>query len=326
MRVNIDTGSRLHFGLLCPAANQRWYYGGIGVMINEPGCHLSLSIAQAQHDDQLNVAPEIKPRIESLLSEYRSTSQHSLPAVCVEIQQDIPLHSGLGTGTQLTLALAAGCRVLSGQGISRDITGIARQFGRSRRSAIGTMGFASGGFLVDYGRTEDRVERLTFPECWRFVLIRPRQFAGLSGETEETFFGDRKPLDREMLAKLVHQIENNILPAIESQNFSQFTTALQIYGDLAGADFAEEQGGLFSSPVIRTVLENLKPITEFTAVQSSWGPTVCLPAESETEAEQLVSHLRSIVDENSVDLLITTARNQGASIRTDGDIVQRALG
>lgn len=326
MQVKIDTGSRLHFGLLCPSPNQRWFYGGIGLMIDEPGCHLSLSVLNRGEDDQLEVETELKPRIERLLNDFRSGSDSVLPALSVKTHQDIPLHSGLGTGTQLTLAVAAGCRVLSGQGISRDITGIARQFGRSRRSAIGTMGFASGGFLVDYGRTEDRVERIEFPNSWRFVLIRPRQFSGLSGDSEETFFGDRKPLHQDMLTKLVQQIEVNIVPAIESQDFSQFADGLQIYGDLAGADFADKQGGLFSSPVVRTVLEDLKPLTAFTAVQSSWGPTVCLPAESEAKAQQLVSHLRSVVDENSADLLITAARNQGASIRTDGDIVQRALG
>lgn len=326
MRVEIDTGSRLHFGLLCPSPDQRWYYGGIGMMIQDPGCRLSLSTLQGETSDRLDVDADVMSRIAKFLSDYRATEQVNLPAVCVKSHRDIALHSGLGTGTQLTLALAAGCRVLSGQGISRDVSGMARQFGRSRRSAVGTMGFISGGMLIDYGRWEDRVERISFPDEWRLVLIRPRQSAGLSGDSEETFFGERKPLSRSTLSELVQRIQSQIVPAIECKDFAAFASGLQAYGDLAGADFAEMQGGLFSNAIIRDVLKQLKSLTEFAAVQSSWGPTVCLPAESTDDAEDLVTRLRSIVDDSIAEVLVTAARNQGASIRTDGDIVQRALG
>lgn len=326
MRVEIETGSRLHFGLLCPSPNQRWYYGGIGMMIQDPGCRLSLSTMTGEASDCLDVDASVSSRIETFLADYRASGQAVLPAICVKSHREIPLHSGLGTGTQLALALATGCRVLSGQGLSRDISGIARQFGRSRRSAVGTMGYTSGGLLIDYGRWEDRVERITFPEQWRLVLIRPRQSAGLSGDSEETFFGDRKPLTQSTLSELVRQIEQQIVPAVEASQFAEFATGLQAYGDLAGADFADKQGGLFSSAVMRDVLCQLKSLTEFTAVQSSWGPTVCLPAESESDAQDLVSHLRSIVDDTVAEIMVTSARNQGACIRTDGDIIQRALG
>ena len=330
MRVEIETGSRLHFGLLCPTPDQRWYYGGLGMMIQNPGCRLSLSIKSAEKDDvgadQLDVDVGVRIRVAKFLADYRATGQFDLPPVVVKSHRQVALHSGLGTGTQLTLALAAGCRILSGQGISRDVSGIARQFGRSRRSAVGTMGFASGGFLVDYGRWEDRVERIEFPEEWQLVLIRPRQAAGLSGDSEETFFGDRKPLTQTTLAELVNLIQQQIVPAIEAKYFAEFAAGLQAYGDLAGADFAAMQGGLFSSAVMRDVLRQLKSLTEFTAVQSSWGPTVCLPIESKLEAQNLVGKLRSIVDDSVAEILVSCVRNQGASIRTDGDIIQRALG
>lgn len=330
MRVEIETGSRLHFGLLCPTPDQRWYYGGLGMMIQDPGCRLSLSTKAVEGTDvgadHLDVDASVRPRIAKFLADYRASGHIHLPPVIVKSHRDVALHSGLGTGTQLTLALAAGCRVLSGQGISRDVSEMARQFGRSRRSAIGTMGFMSGGLLVDYGRWEDRVERIEFPEDWRLVLIRPRQSAGLSGDSEETFFGDRKPLTQATLSELVSQIEHQIVPAIESKNFAEFAAGLQAYGDLAGADFAAMQGGLFSSAVMRDVLRQLKSLTEFTAVQSSWGPTVCLPTESMFQAQNLVSQLNSIVDDSVAEILVTSARNQGASIRSGGDIIQRALG
>ena len=331
MRVEIQTGSRLHFGLLCPSSNQRWYYGGIGMMIQDPGCRLSIATLPGQVLDRLCVAADVSARVEKFLADFRAAAAlHPagvvLPAVSVTSDGDVALHSGLGTGTQLTLALAAGCRVLSGQGISADVSEMARQFGRRRRSAVGTMGFARGGLLVDYGRWEDRVERIHFPEQWRLVLIRPRQFAGLSGDSEETFFGDRKPLNQSTLFQLVEQIEEQIVPAIQSCQFEKFATALQVYGDIAGADFAEIQGGLFSSSVVRRVLKELESFTTFTAVQSSWGPTVCLPVESDHAAQDLVHHLHPIVDDSVAEVLVTSARNEGASIRTDSDFSQRALG
>lgn len=326
MRVNVETGSRLHFGLLCPAPEQRWHYGGIGLMIKDPGCQLSLATRQDGSSDQLHVDAAIHDRIQTFLEHYRNSAASKLPPVKVTSHRPIPLHSGLGTGTQLTLALAAGCRVLSGQGISRDITAMARQYGRSRRSAVGTMGFVKGGFQIDYGRYEDRVDRVEFPEAWRLVLIRPKQTAGLSGESEESFFGTRKPLSQTTLQQLVHLIEKRIVPSLESCQFDEFASGLQEYGDLAGADFAEEQGGLFSSPAVRDILNQLESELPVTAVQSSWGPTVCLPTDSETTARQLVHQLEAIIGDSPIELLITSARNEGATIRSDGDIVQRALG
>src|SRR5215475_8994487 len=53
----------------------------------------------------------------------------------VEIAEAIPDHSGLGSGTQLALALAAAIRTLHHMPL--DIAGDAFRLGRGRRSGVG---------------------------------------------------------------------------------------------------------------------------------------------------------------------------------------------
>ncbi len=92
----------------------------------------------------------------------------------VVVTKAIPEHAGLGSGTQL--ALAVGCAFAKVFGLAlapRDIAGI---LDRGGRSGIGIGAFERGGFLVDGGRGAGDApppitSRIEFPEDWRVVLI-----------------------------------------------------------------------------------------------------------------------------------------------------------
>src|SRR6201999_4402051 len=95
----------------------------------------------------------------------------------IDVHRALPAHSGLGSGTQLALAIARAIAEI--YEIDADPPALARAVGRAQRSAIGTWTFAGGGLVVEGGRRRDRDEsgpliaRLAFPESWRCVVAVP---------------------------------------------------------------------------------------------------------------------------------------------------------
>ncbi len=134
-QVTISTGARLHFGPLSFRPESGRHFGGIGVMIDQPGFVIHLT--QAERDDIVGESL-IPRRTWTLLERYRSTvtRDRQPPAVRVNITAEIPEHQGLGSGTQLGLALARGLSWLAGEE-NVDVQTLALRVGAGpgRRSA-----------------------------------------------------------------------------------------------------------------------------------------------------------------------------------------------
>ena len=89
----------------------------------------------------------------------------------MHVAKAIPAHAGLGSGTQLAVAIGAG--LLKLEGLSRASAELGETAERGARSAIGMAAFEAGGFIVDGGRGPRRAPaarpplRVPFPESWR---------------------------------------------------------------------------------------------------------------------------------------------------------------
>jgi predicted sugar kinase len=198
-------------------------------------------------------------------------------------------------------------------------TQLARQLGRSRRSAIGTVGFDRGGFLFDHGtgansQTEHSYDRVLFPDKWRMVLITPQTEAGLSGSQEEAYFDKPRFMAADVVEQQVSLIRNDILPSLLQQDLPAFRTALETYGRIIGEYFAPEQGGVFSSQQVQKLADWLKTKDVTGIVQSSWGPTVCIPAESDEAALDLQQLISQAPDADQFSVRIASGMNSGATI------------
>jgi len=179
--VHVTAPSRLHFGLWSLGGGERRQFGGVGAMIERP--ELSLSIISAP---ELSAAGDSAER--ALASARRWAEFHRLPPPrCrIEISTMIPRHAGLGSGTQLGLAVAAGLNAFCGLP-SQTPQELALSVGRGLRSAVGTYGFVFGGLIVEQGKLPNEPIspldcRINMPGAWRLFLVRPRGLAGLAGE------------------------------------------------------------------------------------------------------------------------------------------------
>lgn len=314
-QVSVTAGSRLHFGLVCAPPGSPWHYGGIGMMLQQPAWQLQICTGEDVTTDCLQTSPAAAERVLGLLQEFRRLDP-GLPPVLVRTHGEVPFHAGLGAGTQLTLALGTAFLLLTGQPRPSSTADLAIRLGRRRRSAIGTYGFDHGGFIVDRGRSGGELTRVGFPEDWRMVLLTPTASAGLSGSSEETFFGQRSSLPDTTVRLLANMIETEIVPALHNADLPAFRAALAAYGQQVGQYFAQAQGGIFAHPVIRQLVDQLEQQHISGAVQSSWGPTVAIPVQSHQAAVQLQAQVRNFLSAADLQVTICQALNCGASIRT----------
>jgi beta-ribofuranosylaminobenzene 5'-phosphate synthase len=331
--IRVRAPSRLHFGLLGgalgPSEEDRFWpdrlgepvlparqFGSVGLMIEEPGVHLSLAPSA--------MWSARGPLAERALAFARRVAT-ALPLTLVPhelvIDRAGPEHVGLGTGTQLGLAVARGITLAAGLP-DLDAIELARLSGRGQRSALGTHGFAQGGFLVDGGkRSTDEVApllvRCPLPEAWRVVLAIPAVEPGLYGNAEQLAFASLAerghPLMRtDALCRLVLL---GMLPALRERDLQAFGEALHDFNARVGEMFASIQGDIYTHPRIAELVTFMRQQHVPGVGQSSWGPTVFAIVGDEEEARHLKGRIEAF---SGMPVLLTRASNQGAVVSEEG--------
>ncbi|QDV46460.1 homoserine kinase [Stieleria neptunia] len=311
-RIRIETGARLHFGLLDTSPP----FGGLGVMIDRPATIVELSAA-----DQWTVASAFQKRACPIAKRLcQAIGQTSLPAVAIDVVSAAPPHRGFGSGTQLSLAIAEGLRQFTGQDIS-DETLAAEIADRGKRSAVGVHGFFNGGMIFETG-DEDRQtlnpirQRLELPDRWRLLTLSPATIAEtVSGQHESDHFArlqskpHRSAVNR-IGDELQRHIVDEILPAARAGHFTDFAHAIETYNHTSGTLFAEAQGGPYNGRWVTELIASLRNAGAIGVGQSSWGPGVFAWCEDESAANALAEQFAS----PSIDIQIARIKHTGRTV------------
>ena len=310
----VETGSRLHFGLIDPAGSSGRLYAGAGVMVENPGIRLEAELAEG--GDRVTADGPIAARVEDFLNRFRKSTGCDA-FFNIEISSCPADHLGLGTGTQLGMAIASACSNLLG--LDGGIEAIAGRTGRGRRSAIGVHGFDRGGFLIDDGKTDERGlsalrTRIELPQAWRFLLVITPGHRGLSGQKEADCFKHLEAVPSQTVDRLEDLLKNVLVPAAEEDDWPAFSRALHEFGLLAGVPFQEAQGGPFSTLLAGEVAQHLRQAGIEGVGQSSWGPTLYALLPNQQEAETAVAELRSRFGLGEQEVQLTQPRNRGAAV------------
>lgn len=308
--VLVTTGSRLHFGLLRFGHPGERQFGGLGMMVDRPATKLRVSLT-----DRLRASG---PDSERALSAARAWSRSGGTCREVGAQIDVieapPPHTGLGSGTQLALAVGLALDHLHGR--SSPIESLAKRLGRTRRSSVGAFGFAHGGLIYEQGKLQGEDlgllrKPIPLPEQWRIVLVRPKGMSGVSGEAELRAFRDLPPSDPAITERLIDLAERSILPAAESGDLDVFGERLTEYNRLAGSFYESIQGGPYLNREVEALVDRLIAAGAKGAGQSSWGPTVFAIAPGEPSAKQVLL-TSGIAGDSRYEALIVPPRNGGA--------------
>jgi beta-ribofuranosylaminobenzene 5'-phosphate synthase len=300
--LRLQTPSRLHLGIFdLPGGG----YGGIGLAIANPGVRLA-----ACPDEALSATGPQSERVlqaaEAVRRAYRVTAGAAL-----EVDAAIPVHVGLGSGTQLSLATAALLARL--WDIEAPLPALLQVVGRGARSRIGLEAFRVGGFVAHAtwrsgAGPGTRVRHV--PAAWRFVVAVPGGARGLSGEAEANAFAALGPMPAGTQQKALRLVEEALLPAVEEGDVRWFGGALTELQSIVGAHFAPVQGGRFAHPHGERIAAVLLDAGAAGVGQSSWGPAICGVAGSQAEAEQLATALAPLKEELQA-CWITPADNRG---------------
>ncbi len=320
MGVKIQTGSRLHFGLLAHRPQVGRHFGGVGLMIDSPG--VKLSVTPSQSDEIIGPASTLE-RVQNIIAKFRrqTSKERQTPPCRVEIHRVIPAHQGLGSGTQLALAVGKALAVAAGEA-EIPILELARRVGRGKRSALGIHGFQRGGFLVDGGkRNLEEVGTLVwqrdFPADWRVVLVRPAENAGLSGTDEVAAFQHLAGMPGAMTDRLCRLVLMELLPAILEKDFRGVCEAISEYGLQVGTYFEPIQGGKLASEPMEHLAGWLRNRGHLGVGQSSWGPTIFVLQASQSAAELLVRELQQDSPWADCTFQIASPYNRGAVLEME---------
>ncbi len=329
--IEVRTCARLHLGLLDNNGGQGRLYGSIGLAVDRPRLLL-----RAEKADRLSVEGLETDRV--LMYAQRFIKRYGVPkGAYLNLLSAIPAHVGLGSGTQIALAVGTALARLADLKISTQEIAIAT--GRGARSGVGIAVFARGGFVVDGGRRivsdgndslvehkpdarfeNGRIPPVLFrhpvPRDWFFVTAIPDAHKGFSGEKEDSAFRQLPPAPASVVEKVTRLVLMKMLPALIEEdiiNFGQAVTGIQ---HLVGDFFASVQGGRFSNPVSEKLISFLLDQGAVGAGQSSWGPAVYGIVKSKDQALRLSKQTQDFLDQlGGGQVFCMSPHNRGAEVR-----------
>jgi beta-RFAP synthase len=310
--VRVVAPARLHLGFLDLNGSLGRMFGSIGLAIDTPQTIVTVQRSRSFSGQ----GPDHERAIKTLRSFARSFALEG--SYDVRISAAIPPHAGLGSGTQL--ALAVGAALMALEGIDADPLRLGESMNRGARSAIGMAAFERGGFIVDAGRgTHDSsppvVVQTAFPAAWRALLIMDNRTAGVHGDAESEAFAALPPMPEATAAHVCRLVLLQLVPGLMETDIAAFGAALTEIQRIVGEHFAGAQGGSpWSSPAVGRVIEKLRAEGAYGIGQSSWGPTGFAFAPTQEIAARLYDSCIGAARAEGLEILIAEGRNRGASI------------
>lgn len=326
-RVVVEAPSRLHLTLIDMNGSLGRVDGGVGITLASPATLLE---AHAHDEIQVKGGDEAsRERVRRVAEEVKKSLSYPRGAA-ITLHRTIPGHTGLGSGTSLSLATAAALYRLAGR--DEAVTTLAQVTGRGGTSGIGTAAFEHGGFLIDGGhsfgaggvKTDFRPSaasrginpapltvRHPFPGDWKILLVIPQIPAGASGREEVDIFRTSCPVPLCEVQEICHTVLMKMLPALVEHDLDRFGSAVNRVQEIGfkRVEIARQ------ASVIPRLLSSLRDAGAAGAGMSSFGPTVF--AITDTGFDDLERAARTVLGPTGGDVLLTTGRNSGALIRQE---------
>ncbi|MCW3996540.1 MAG: kinase [Candidatus Bathyarchaeota archaeon] len=314
MKVTVKTPARLHLGLIDMNGDLGRMFGGLGVGIDRPNVKI-----EAQSAEQLTITGQDPELVRSLVQRF-SEAYRIQPKAYINVKEAIPAHMGLGSGTQLSLAVATALAKL--HNLHATVCELAVAMGRAKRTAVGTTIFSCGGFVVDGGKNlrnpnvfPPLIYRQPFPSKWRFVVMVPNFNKGLSNSEENHAFNKLSTMPADDVGQICRLTMLKLLPALAEQDIEAFGEALTKIQILTGNHFAQAQGGTYSCSAAAECIEFMKQAGASGVGQSSWGPALYAVVKRE-DANHLLSKVKAYLSEGvGGAAFIAKANNRGATIK-----------
>jgi len=333
-RVTVNAFARLHMGFIDLNGSLGKRFGSLGVGLDAPDTLVELAIGKdvfglgpepshvARHKQRLlqHLQEQCRRMALTEASPYADGGRipdAGIPDISIKVHREIPRHFGLGSGTQMALAIGEGLNQLFD--VTLSPSEIAAVTARGQRSGIGIGTFAAGGFVIDDGRRAETIvpeiiAQHAFPEAWRILLIFDHQHVGVHGDQERAAFAALPDADLAATNQINQLVMAQALPAIRAQDLKKFGDVVAVLQAYTGDYFAPAQGGRYASDAVAAVLKTLMQVGVHCVGQSSWGPTGFAVFESQAAVDAQLDQLKKHFPAEHLTFQICAARNQGACV------------
>lgn len=342
-KVTVTTTARLHMGFVDMNGSQGRLFGSLGLSLSAPTTELTI-----YKNEKMLIAGKNCVYVAKIVENIKNKLKIN-ENFLVEIRKTIPEHAGLGSGTQMALAISSGINALCNLKLIN--AQLATLTSRGNRSGVGIGTFEHGGLVLDGGRkvqpqhkvqaennnqdlanqsirvfptqeltnkTPPIIARHDFPQDWPILLIVDNDDQGVFGDAELRAFESLKPADLATAQALSQTMLMQALPAIVERDYVQFSKAIHALQLATGDYFSAAQGGRYKSGKVAEILMYIKAQGILCAGQSSWGPTGFAIFENEARANKILNQLQQQFSKfNQVHFQLVRAKNTGALIQLD---------
>lgn len=324
MKVYVKTPCRLHFSLIDMSGSVGRVDGGVGLALNHPNVAL-----EAQPNATLRVEGSMPSKVKALVKRFMKHFNLK-QGVRVNLKSTIPSHVGLGSTTQLSMAIASALAELFN--VERDINYLARVMGRGGTSGIGVAAFHRGGFLLDGGHPYMKkggkrrflpshaskappppiLLRYDFPEDWMFVIALPNLPKGLHGPREVEVFQSKCPIPDVEVGKVCRLILMKMLPALKEQDIEEFGSSLTQLQKVGFAAATKD----FMHPTVKSCVKLMLKLGAYGAGQSSFGPNAYALVSGVSQARKIMGVVNEFLQRTGGgEAFYTSANNRGATLK-----------
>ncbi|MCK4687658.1 MAG: hypothetical protein KAT66_05985, partial [Candidatus Lokiarchaeota archaeon] len=301
--IKITTPCRIHLSLIDENGYTGRVDGGIGLMLDRPNVILEVSNSADEfkiechryYRESVHVINEKASRIFKAFN-INNKNYH------FKLKRYYPSHVGLGSKTQLSLAIAFAITRLKGLN-NISLQELTKLVERGGTSGIGWRGFETGGFILDggheFGKGKEKetflpssastsanpaltISRYNIPNNWRFVLVIPNVKKGAFGDEEVSIFKNHAPIPRNEVNEVSHQIIMKILPALIKNDLKCFGEGLK---RIQSIGFKKIEISL-QHDIVKDLLKFFDEYGLKAYGMSSFGPSVIGIVETDYEAEE----------------------------------------
>ncbi|MEM1845437.1 MAG: hypothetical protein QW558_01905 [Desulfurococcaceae archaeon] len=323
VNIFIKTPSRLHLGFY-NFNRENIAYGGIGLAIDNPNIELIIS-----KNNRLEIVNETNIELNDVVEKTVNTLEIS--GFKLIVKSAIPRHIGLGSTTQLLLAISYGLSKL--YGLKYSVRELAVKLGRGYVSGIGISVFEKGGLIIDSGRRLDNnilrevetihdlplpIARYSLPRKWFFILITPRVSKRISDEFEKQFLEKPFKIDDNLQCKLYATLLLELIPSVIRRDIVGFGKALSKIQYITGEYFSKYQYGLFCCRESEEAVNIMLSKGVYGVGQSSWGPTVYGLVDNYSRALKILRETLNELERRGIDVeysFISRPLNRGFRVK-----------
>jgi len=334
MKVQITTPSRIHATLIDLNGSLGRIDGSIGITLANPNWKI-LFETLTKNQLVINVPRQVEGNyidllVNDILKQFKLDPLKA--PIKITVQETIPRHVGLGSKTQLALALADGISrllKLEGTPLSKEI--LASVVNRGGTSGIGVTSYFVGGLIVDggheFGTGKEKnaflpssassaspapvIFREEMPDDWRVIVAIPKLQKGAHDAEEVNVFKNFCPVPLIEVEKLSHIILMKLLPAIKKRKFHEICESINFFQDIGFKKIEVDLRGKSFRDLLKSWQNSGAPC----AGMSSFGPAIYSLAENEDQALKLKNAIDDIMKDTAGISFISKMQNSGAIIK-----------